>query len=311
MIGVDEAVTRIVAAFAPVESESLSITQAHGRVLAMDAIAGADQPPFPVSAMDGYALRADDAPPLRVIGRAAAGHPFIGTIGAGEAVRIFTGGVVPDGADTILIQEDAKTEGGTLSFAAPVRKDRHIRAAGLDFKKGDALARTGRRLTPRDLPLLAAGDIASVQMRRKPVIAFAATGDELSRPGEVRKPGGITASSGPGLAALIEKWGGSPRDLGILPDRIEAMASLALIKADLIVTLGGASVGDADLVQSLPGFNLDFWKVAMRPGKPLIFGKLGKTPLLGLPGNPVSSFVCAMLFLKPAIAAMLGAPHQT
>jgi molybdopterin molybdotransferase len=311
MIGVDEAVARIVAAFAPVESETIPIGAAQGRVQAVDAVALLDQPPFPASAMDGYALRAGDPPPLRLIGQAAAGHPFSGAVGAGEAIRIFTGAVVPDGADTILIQEDAKTEGDRLSFAEPLRPGRHIRAAGLDFKKGEVLTKAGRRLTPRDLALLAAGDIASVAVRRKPVIAFVATGDELSRPGEARRPGGITASSGAGLAALIDKWGGAPRDLGILPDRIEAMASLALVKADLIVTLGGASVGDADLVQSLPGFNLDFWKVAMRPGKPLIFSKLGTTPLLGLPGNPVSAFVCALLFLQPAIAAMLALPQET
>lgn len=311
MIGVDAAVARIVAAFVPVESGSAPIGAAQGRVLAADAIAVLAQPPFRTSAMDGYALRADDAPPLRVIGTSAAGHPFSGRLGPGETIRIFTGAVVPDGADTILIQEDARIEGGNLSFDTPMRKDRHIRAAGLDFKHGEVLAKAGRRLTPRDLALLAAGDIAALTVRRRPVIAFAATGDELSRPGEPRKPGGITASSVYGLSALIAKWGGEPRDLGILPDRIEAMASLALVKADLIVTLGGASVGDADLVQSLPGFHLDFWKVAMRPGKPLIFGKLNATPLLGLPGNPVSSLICALLFLKPAIAALLGTPHET
>lgn len=311
MIGVDEAVARITAALTPLESESVVLAQAHGRVLAADAVALVAQPPFPASAMDGYALRAGDAPPLRVIGQAAAGHPFGGRVGAGEAVRIFTGGVVPEGADTVLIQEDARTEGDRLCFAEPLLPGRHIRAAGLDFKSGEVLGKAGRRLTPRDLALLAAGDIAHIPVRRRPVIAFAATGDELSHPGEARKPGGITASSGAGLAALIEKWGGSPRDLGILPDSIEAMASLTLVKADLIVTLGGASVGEADLVQSLPGFHLDFWKVAMRPGKPLIFGRLGATPLLGVPGNPVSAFVCALLFLRPAIAAMLGTPHET
>jgi len=183
-----------------------------------------------------------------------------------------------------------------------------IRPQGLDFAAGAVLGEAGRRLSFRDLALLAAGDVADVEVRRRPVIAFAATGDELSRPGEKRKPGGIVASSGYGLAPLIAKWGGQPRDLGILPDRPDAIARLAEEPCDLLVTLGGASVGDHDLVQSAlgcKGLKLDFWKIAMRPGKPLIFGRLGQTPFLGLPGNPVSTLVCALLFLRPAIAAML------
>jgi molybdopterin molybdotransferase len=319
MISVEEATTRIVAAFKPTNAETISIPDAANRVLAADAAAKFDQPPAPVSAMDGYAVRMADTAnipvTLRVIGSALAGHPFAGTVGAGEAVRIFTGGVVPQGADSIVIQEntEAVSDRVTVKGAA---KPGHIRKAGLDFAKGDILASTGRRLTARDVSLLAAGDIADVTVRRKPVIAFAATGDELSRPGEARKQGGIVASSGYGLAAMIARWGGAPRDLGILPDTMEAIAGISELArgADLIVTLGGASVGDHDLVQRAlgpKGFVLDFWKIAMRPGKPLIFGRLGDTPLLGLPGNPVSSLVCAMLFLKPAIAAMLGTDAKT
>jgi len=188
--------------------------------------------------------------------------------------------------------------------------------AGLDFKRGAVLASKGRRLTARDLSLLAAGDVAQVEVRRRPRIAVAATGDELSRPGEARKEGGIVASTGYSLAAMIEKWGGEPRDLGILPDTAEALAGLAAkaAGADAIVTIGGASVGDHDLVKSAlapHGFVLDFWRIALRPGKPLIFGKLGATPVLGLPGNPVSSLICAILFLRPAIAAMLGTDART
>ena len=315
MISVAEAEARIVAALHPTNADSVSIADAAGRVLAADAIAKYDQPPAPVSAMDGYAVRAPDAASvpvtLRVIGSAPAGHPFSGAVSAGEAVRIFTGGVVPQGADSIVIQENAEASGDRVTVKIAAKPGQHVRKAGLDFTKGDVLAAAGRRLTARDVSLLAAGDVARVSVRRKPAIAFAATGDELSRPGEPRKGGGIVASSGYGIAAMIERWGGTPRDLGILPDTVEAVSKIAVSAkdADLIVTLGGASVGDHDLIQKAlgpEGFRLDFWKIAMRPGKPLIFGKLGATPLLGLPGNPVSSLVCALLFLRPAIAAMLG-----
>jgi molybdopterin molybdotransferase len=315
MISVEEAVTRIASAFKPVDAEIVSVSDAHGRVLAEDAVAKFDQPPFPVSAMDGYAVRTADIDKvpvaLRVIGSAPAGHPFAGKIGAGEAVRIFTGGVVPEGADSIVIQEDTETSGDTVAIKEMPKPGRHIRKAGLDFRKGDVLTKAGRRLTARDLSLIAAGDIADVSVRRRPVIAFAATGDELSLPGAPRKPGGIVASSVYGLSALIEKWGGAPKDLGIVPDTVEAIAGLTkkASGADLLVTLGGASVGEHDLVQRAlgpQGFKLDFWKIAMRPGKPLIFGRVGALPLLGLPGNPVSTLVCALLFLRPAIAAMLG-----
>ncbi|HXM00864.1 MAG TPA: gephyrin-like molybdotransferase Glp [Rhizomicrobium sp.] len=317
MISVEEAIRRIVAGFSPVAAETVPIADAASRVLAEDMSARLDQPPSPASSMDGYAVRAADAVAgrsLRVIGASPAGDPFGGTLNAGEAVRIFTGGVVPAGADAVVIQEDTEAKGDAVHIRESAHAGKHIRAAGLDFRKGDVLAAAGKRLTPRDLALLAAGDIAQVAVRRHPQIAFVATGDELSRPGEARKPGGIVASSGYGLAAMIAAWGGAPRDLGILPDTAEAIAGLPALAhgADLIVTLGGASVGDHDLVQRAlgpQGFVLDFWKIAMRPGKPLIFGRLGATPLLGLPGNPVSTLVCAMLFLKPAIAAMLGVPR--
>jgi len=320
MISVEEAVARIVSAFAPTPGETVAIGDAAGRVLAQDAPARSSQPPFPVSSMDGYALRAADAAKpgatLRVIGASPAGHPFAGKVGAGEAVRIFTGGVVPEGADGIVIQEDAQASGDRVKLNIAAEAGKHIRVAGLDFSQGEALAVKGLRLSARDLSLIAAGDVAQVLVRKRPRVVFAATGDELSLPGAPRKPGGIVASSGYALAAMIERWGGEAVDLGILPDTSEAVAGIAdkAEGADLVVTLGGASVGDHDLVQKAlgpRGFALDFWKIAMRPGKPLIFGKLGKTPLLGLPGNPVSTLVCALLFLKPAIAAMLGRADDT
>jgi len=315
MISVTQAQDRIRAAFKPTPSETVALGEAAGRVLAEDTGAKYDQPPAPVSAMDGYAMRAVDAAnipaSLRVIGSAPAGHPFAGRVNAGEAVRIFTGGVVPDGADAIVIQEDTESFGDHVTIKEAARPGRHIRKAGLDFRNGDVLVTAGKRLGARDLSLLAAGDIPAIAVRKRPVVCIAATGDELSRPGEARKPGGIVASSGYGLSALIRAWGSEPRDLGILPDTVEAISGIAGAAggADLIITMGGASVGEHDLIQKAlgpKGFALDFWKIAMRPGKPLIFGRLGQTPLIGLPGNPVSSLVCSLLFVKPAIEALLG-----
>jgi len=314
MIAVEEAVARIVSALKPLDSEQVPLGSAAGRVLATDAYAKTDQPPFAVSMMDGYAVRSADNGTRRVIGSAPAGHPFTGTVGPGDALRLFTGSVVPDGADAVLAQEDAQRDGDAVHFTQTPSPGKFIRPRGLDFQARSLLVPQGRRLTPRDLALLAAGDLADVPVRRRPVIAFAATGDELSRPGQPRKPGGIVVSSVYGLDAMISQWGGLPRDLGILPDKPEAIAALAKVECDLLVTLGGASVGDHDLVQAAlgpQGFTLDFWKIAMRPGKPLIFGHLGATPLLGLPGNPVSSMVCALLFLRPAISAMLNLSTQT
>lgn len=315
MISVEEATQRIAGAFRIVEPERVRFDEAEGRVLTADALARADQPPSAVSSMDGYALRAQDAKvgaKLKVVGQAPAGHLFAGHVGSGEAVRIFTGSVVPDGADAILIQEDTTAAGTDVVVNAAAASSRHIRLAGLDFKRGDTLVSAGHRVTARDLALLAAADVTEVEVRRRPRVVFVATGDELSRPGEPRKPGGIVASSGYGLSGLIRQWGGDPVDLGILPDSVEAISGIAekARGADIVATIGGASVGDHDLVQRAlgpSGFALDFWKIAMRPGKPLIFGRLRDVPLLGLPGNPVSTLVCALPFLRPAIHALLGA----
>jgi molybdopterin molybdotransferase len=319
MLAVDEAVRRIRAAFTPLKLEHVAVGKAQGRILGVEAVAGMDQPPSAVSAMDGYAVRLEDARSagqiLRVIGTSPAGHPFGSSVTQGEAVRIFTGGVVPEGADAILIQENAESRGQEIVTRAAATQ-KHIRPAGLDFRTGAQLVPAGRKLTARDVSLIAAGDLAQVTVRRKPRVAIAATGDELTRPGEPRIPGGVVASSLYAICGLVEQWGGEANDLGILHDTTEAIGELpAKAKdADLIVTLGGASVGDHDLVQRAlepKGFVLDFWKIAMRPGKPLIFGRLGKTPLIGLPGNPVSAFVCAILFVRPAIEAMLGVVAET
>jgi molybdopterin molybdotransferase len=230
-------------------------------------------------------------------------------------VRIFTGGVVPEGADAVVIQEDTERKGARVVIRETPRPKENIRARGLDFRTGDILLKRGHRLSARDIALLAASDHATLPVTRKPRVALVATGDELSRPGEPRKPGGIVASSTYALQAMVQNWGGEAIDVGILPDKTEAFAMLPELtrNADLIVTQGGASVGDHDLVQSAltpQGFRLDFWKIAMRPGKPLIFGRLRDTPFIGLPGNPVSAMVCAVLFLAPAVAAMLGTPYK-
>ena len=318
MIPVDEAISRILGSFATLPAEDAALTDACGRALAADIIAGFDQPPRDVSAMDGYALRAVDAvrgAHLKVIGEAPAGRPFPGTVGEMEAVRIFTGGLMPSGADAMVIQEDVRRTDDVITISEAPKGRENIRARGLDFREGEVLIRSGKRLTARDIAVIAATDLPSVRVTRKPRVALFATGDELSRPGEPRKDGGIVASSTYAIQAMIGNWGGEAIDGGIIPDKIEAFEALPRLASgmDLIVTQGGASVGDHDLVQAAlgrHGFVLDFWKIAMRPGKPLIFGRMGDTPLIGMPGNPVSAMVCAQLFIRPAIAKMLGCPFQ-
>jgi molybdopterin molybdotransferase len=319
MISVDEAVQRITRVFSPLPAETVALAEALGRVLARDAVAPIDHPPAPMSAMDGYAVHAVDArvgAELAVIGEAPAGRPFAGRIGAGQAVRIFTGGIVPEGADAVVIQEDTIAQGSTVRVKEAPARGENVRERGLDFRAGDVLLERSRRISSRDIALLAAADFAHVEVTRQPRVAIVATGDELTRPGEPRAPGGIVASSIYAIQAMVKDWGGDPIDLGIVPDRAEEFARLPAQTrdADLIITLGGASVGDHDLIQSAlkpHGFVLDFWKIAMRPGKPLIFGRLNATPLIGLPGNPVSAMVCALLFVRPALTTMLGAPYAS
>jgi molybdopterin molybdotransferase len=315
MIPVDEARRRIVAAFAPLPPEVVSLGEALGRVLAEDVVARLTQPPAAVSAMDGYAVRAADvqAVPatLRQIGSIPAGAVFNGTVGPGQCVRIFTGAPLPAGADAIVIQEDTAAAGETITIREGVTAGRYVRAAGLDFKQGEVGLTAGRVLNARDIGFAAAMNHPWLKVRRKPRIAILASGDEVVLPGDPVGPSQIVSSNGPALAAFVTACGGEPISLGIARDSTAALQQAAegARGADLLVTTGGASVGDHDLVRSAlgeRGLVLDFWQIAMRPGKPLIFGRIGETPLLGMPGNPVSSLVCSLVFLKPALERMLG-----
>ncbi len=316
MIAVADAVARIVAAFSPLPAETVPLAAAHGRVLAADVVARVTQPPFAVSAMDGYAARAADvaAVPttLRQIGSVPAGARFEGTVGPGETVRIFTGAPVPGGADTIVIQENVSADGAAISVREGAPAGRYIRPAGLDFRAGEVGVPAGRRLDARAIGLAAAMNQPWLSVRRKPRIALLATGDEIVMPGEPLGESQIVSSNTHALRAVAEGCGADAIDLGIARDDTESLARLAAGArgADLLVTTGGASVGEHDLIRDAlkdEGLALDFWRIAMRPGKPLMFGTVGGTRLLGLPGNPVSSLVCALVFLRPAIARMLGA----
>ncbi|SFH97807.1 gephyrin-like molybdotransferase Glp [Albimonas pacifica] len=321
MIPTAEALTRILSLVSPVTgTERAPLLEAAGRVLAAPARARRTQPPFAASAMDGYAIRGEGLRPgaeFRVIGESQAGLRFAGEVGPGQAVRIFTGAPVPQGADRVLIQEDAERleDGGGERIRARETLDAgsHIRPAGGDFREGDALP-APRRLTPRDISLLAAMNLTEVEVLRRPVVAIVATGDELVEPGETPGPDQIVSSNSYGLHALLAARGAAPRLAPIARDTMESLAAAfaSVADADLVVTLGGASVGDHDLVgraAAEAGLSLDFWKVNMRPGKPLMAGRLpGGRPLLGLPGNPVSAMVCAQLFLLPAVDALAGLP---
>lgn len=311
MISVDEALARCFALVTPLGTETVPLRHAAGRVLARPAIARRDQPPFAASAMDGYALQGDPAPGDRftVIGEAGAGHAFYGQIGPGQAVRIFTGAPVPDGATRVVIQEDVDADGSTITLRANADTGTHIRPLGQDFRAGAALS--PRRLRPNDLALIAAMNLPEVTVHRRPVVAIIPTGDELVMPGEAPRPDQIIASNSYALAAMVEAEGAEARLLPIARDtEAELFTVLSMVEgADLVVTIGGASVGDHDLVGRVAesmGMERAFYKIAMRPGKPLMAGRLRGIPMLGLPGNPVSSIVCGHLFLLPMVRAMLG-----
>ncbi|MEJ0012885.1 MAG: gephyrin-like molybdotransferase Glp [Bauldia sp.] len=320
LLSVDDAIARIVAGAVPIDAETVPLDAADGRTLAAPLAALRTQPPFPASAMDGYAVRVADiaAPPvrLRLLGMSAAGAGFAGKVGPGDAVRIFTGAPVPEGADAILIQEDAEAlETSAVVARAGVAAGRYVRPAGLDFKTGAVLLYAGRDLASRELALAAAMGHATLPVRRRPKIAIVSTGDELVPPGTMPTGDQIIAASAPGLAAYIRSIGGEPYDLGIVGDNLadteRAIDQAVSLPADILMTLGGASVGDHDLVGkalAARGMALDFWKIAMRPGKPLMFGRIGAMRVLGLPGNPVSSLVCALLFLAPLVDTLLGRP---
>jgi molybdopterin molybdotransferase len=315
MISVEEALERLLAPLKPLAAEQIPVSDGLGRVLGEDIVSRRTQPPFAVSAMDGYAVRAADVATvparLRVVGAAPAGSAFTGTVAAGQAVRIFTGAPVPAGADCIVIQEDASRDGDWVTVNEGAPSGRYIRPEGLDFRAGAHGISAGRVLTARDIGLAAAMNRPWLLVHRRPRIAVLPTGDEVVMPGDPIGPHQIVSSNGLALGALIAASGGIPLQLGIAlddPASLQRMAEGAA-GADMLVTTGGASVGEHDLVQSAladQGLELDFWKIAMRPGKPLMVGRLKGTPMLGLPGNPVSSLVCGLLFLRPAIEALLG-----
>lgn len=313
MISVSEARARILALCPAHVPQTLALRASSGRVLIAPALARRDQPPFAASAMDGYAVAQAELHPgarFRVVGEAAAGHRFQGLCGPGEAVRIFTGAPVPEGADCVVIQEDVRRSLDIIEVLDTLGEGTNIRAAGSDFRKGDTLA-APRRLRPADLALLAAMNVAEVQVARRPVVALIATGDELVMPGETPGPDQIVASNLFALAAMAEAEGAEVRMLPIARDRAENLRTVFALAAgaDVVVTIGGASVGDHDIVAEVAaglGLERAFYKIAMRPGKPLMAGRMGASVMLGLPGNPVSAIVCGHLFLLPLLRAMQG-----
>ena len=322
MISVEEALARLLAPLEKLPPEQISIVDGLGRVLAEDVTARRTQPPFAVSAMDGYAVRAEDlsAVPveLRIVAEVPAGAGFGGHVGPGEAARIFTGAPLPAGTDTIIIQEDTEREGDSVRVLEGAPRGRYVRREGLDFAEGEVLLKAGRRLTARDIGLLAAMNRPWLLVHRRPRIGILSTGDEIVMPGDPIGPHQIVSSNSLALAAFVAACGGIPVSVGNAPDDPEALRQIAAATSgvDLLVTTGGASVGQHDLVRdalAADGLELDFWQIAMRPGKPLIVGRYRGTPMIGLPGNPVSTLVCALLFLHPAVARLSGgaAPAET
>jgi molybdopterin molybdotransferase len=300
----------------PLESEAVSIYEAHGRVTAQDLRATLTQPPFDASAMDGYAIRAGDAAAvpvtLRVTGASAAGHGFARTVGPGEAVRIFTGAPLPPGADTIVIQENTRIPApGEVAILERARLGNHIRTCGYDFKEGDVLIAAGTRLNSRDLMLAAAMNHPAVPVRRRPIVALLANGDELVPPGTAPRQDQIVSSIPAGMKGAVEAWGGEAQILPIAKDNRASLSAIieAAGRADILLTIGGASVGEHDLVRAVleeQGTRFEVLKAAMRPGKPVMFGLLGTQRVLSLPGNPASAMICALVFLKPLIKGLLG-----
>jgi molybdopterin molybdotransferase len=321
LLSVADALAMVLAQAQPLPSEPAPLADAVGRVLADDLAALRTQPPADVSAMDGYAVRAEDvvAPAvLRVVAEIAAGQPCGRAIGRGEAARIFTGAVMPAGTDTVVIQEATGRDGDSVAIKRPEARGRHIRRQGYDFKQGDVLLERDRRLSARDIALAAAMNHAAVATHRRPRVAVFATGDELVEPGTAPAPGQIVHSNGIALAALARGEGAQATDFGIVPDRLDATVAAVRrareAEVDVLVTSGGASVGDYDFVQQAfasEGMALSFWKVALRPGRPLMHGKLGGMQVLGLPGNPVSAYVCAILFLVPLLRRLAGRSDLT
>jgi molybdopterin molybdotransferase len=321
MLSVAEARARILSAFSALPAETVALPDALGRVLAEPVLARLTQPPFDAAAMDGWAVRAADIAkadpnrpvPLRRIGESAAGHAFSGIVRAGEAVRIFTGAPLPGGADAVVMQEDCEADETTVRVGRAVAAGRYIRPAGFDFTERQELLPAGRRLTARDVALAAGANAPWLSVRRRPRVAVLATGDEIALPGDPLGPSQIVSTNALGLCALVATQGGVAHNLGIARDTADSVAAMAAgaVGCDLLVTTGGAAQGDYDLVRDVltdAGVALDVHAIAMRPGKALMFGRAGSVPLLGLPGNPVSTGVTAVLFLRPILRVLQGLP---
>lgn len=319
MLSLDDALAQVLALVEPLGSETIPLAEANGRVLAKPLRSGHNQPPFDASAMDGYAMRSADVipgRPLILVGTAQAGKRFAGLVAPGQCVRVFTGAPMPIGADAVVIQEDATANGNQIAFAATPAPGSHVRKRGYDFAEGGELLPSGTVLSPNALILAGAASVPTVTVARRPSVALLTSGDELVTPGTPLGPDQIVAASGYGLAPMIAPWARSVTDLGIAPDQIPAIEGLLLRafddRADVVVTTGGASVGEHDLMQDVLrnlGVSLQLWRIAIRPGKPVMVGRRGHTLIFGLPGNPVSSIVGATLLLLPALRAMAGAAN--
>lgn len=314
-LSVEDAISRVLAGATPTPKEDVKLTESAGRTLATPLVAKLTQPPFDATAMDGYAVRAEDVATLpatlEIIGEAAAGHPFSGTLSKYQAVRIFTGAPLPQGADAIVIQENTTRKGNAVRIVEGTPEPAHIRPAGCDFKAGDGALEDGTKLEARHIALAAAMGHDTLPVHRKPSVAILATGDELVEPGTTPGEGQIVASNAYAIAAMVSAAGGEPRLLGIARDTKESLQQkiTAAKDADILITIGGASVGDHDLVAPAlkdAGFEMDFWKIAMRPGKPLTFAQRNDQRAIGLPGNPVSSIICTKIFVEPLITLMCG-----
>jgi molybdopterin molybdotransferase len=319
LLPVEDALHKVLSGVKPTAAETVKLSTARGRVLARSILAKRDQPPFDASAMDGYAVNSASLGQmparLKVIGVSAAGHAFKGLVKAGEAVRIFTGAPLPRSTDAVVIQENAEKDGDHVIIKAAVGAGQNVRKRGLDFRKSQTLLEAGRILGARDLGLAASANCPTLPVRQRPRVALFSTGDELVLPGKRPRRDQIMSSNSASLCAFVERFGGIPQDFGIVRDTLPATLKAVRQTAgfDILVTSGGASVGDHDFVQEAfekSGVKLGFWKIAMRPGKPLVFGTRGRQRILGLPGNPVSAMVCARLFLKPLLDALLGLPPE-
>lgn len=313
MIELDEALAIVARAANPLGRERVELAQAHGRVLAEPVVAMVDWPPADVSAMDGYAVRSDDPSPLRVIGECFAGQAFDGSVGLGECVRIFTGATIPKGADRVEIQENATRDGDFVRFDAPPSSRTHVRRQGSDFRTGDTLLPAGRRIDARAIVAAAGADVARLELWRRPRVSIIGSGDELVAPGSARdRTGTIPESISFGVSAMVAQWGGETVGRSLLPDepdRIRLAAKEATERSDVIVITGGASVGERDFSRAAMvglGLHMLFAKVAIKPGKPVWFGRVGRTLVVGLPGNPVSAMVTARLFLAPLLVGLVG-----